>query len=153
MVSIPQVETIGIIGAGEMGTQLARAVVRAGYRVVIANSRGPHTLAALIDELGSAARADTAPGAARAGDAVIVSVPLKLDNDMPAGDLAGKVVLDTNNYMPWRDGRFEDVDAGRLTVHELRQLQLPASKVAKAFTYFRTGEVAKPALADAPPGV
>lgn len=137
MVTIPQVETIGIIGAGEMGTQLARAVVRAGYRVVIANSRGPHTLAALIDELGSAARADTASGAARAGDAVIVSVPLKLDNDMPAGDLAGKVVLDTNNYMPWRDGRFEDVDAGRLTVHELRQLQLPASKVAKAFTHIQ----------------
>src|SRR5690606_28211576 len=125
------VTTIGIIGAGEVGGQLARAVIRNGYQVVIANSRGPETLTRLVAELGPAARAATAADAAAAGDFVIIAVPLKLDNDMPTPQLAGKIVLDTNNYMPWRDGHYEVVDSGEKTVHEIRQEQLPASKVAK----------------------
>jgi len=139
---------IGIIGAGEMGSQLARAAVRHGHRVVLANSRGPHTLGAVIEELGPRARAATAADAAKAGDFVIISVPLKLDNDMPVEQLAGKVVLDTNNHMPWRDGVFASVVSGRQTVHELRQQQLPTSRVAKAFTHIqapRLFELARPA--------
>lgn len=139
--------TIGIIGAGEMGSQLARAAVRHGYRVVIANSRGPQTLGRLIEELGPRARAATAPDAADAGEFVIISVPLKLDNDMPTEQLAGKIVLDTNNHMPWRDGVFASVVSGQQTVHELRQQQLPTSRVAKAFTHIqapRLFELARP---------
>ena len=126
---------IGIIGAGEVGSQIARAAIANGYEVVIANSRGPETLTGLVDELGPSARAATAAGAAEAGDFVVVAVPLKLVNDMPAEQLAGKVVIDTNNYMPWRDGHFAVVDSGEKTEHELRQEQLPLSKVAKAFTH------------------
>jgi 8-hydroxy-5-deazaflavin:NADPH oxidoreductase len=129
--------TIGIIGAGELGSQIARATIAKGYRVVIANSRGPETLAALVDELGPSARAATAAEAARAGDFVIVSVPLKLANDMPAEALAGKTVLDTNNYMIWRDGHYPEIDRGEKTVYELRQEQLPTSKVVQAFTHIR----------------
>lgn len=129
--------TLGIIGAGEVGSQIARKAIANGYRVVIANSRGPETLAPLIEELGPAARAATAVEAASAGDWVVIAVPLKLDNDMPVAALAGKIVLDTNNYMPWRDGRFPVLDSGRMTVHELRQKQLPASKIAKAFSHIQ----------------
>lgn len=125
---------IGIIGAGEVGSQIARAAIATGYEIVIANSRGPETLKDLIHELGPSARAATAPGAAAAGDFVVVAVPLKLVSNMPREQLAGKIVLDTNNYMPWRDGHFPVIDSGEKTVHELRQEQLPASKVAKAFT-------------------
>ena len=64
-------------------------------------------------------------------------MPLKLVNDMPTEQLAGKIVLDTNNYMPWRDGQFAAIDSGEKTVHELRQEQLPASKVANAFTHIQ----------------
>lgn len=129
--------TIGIIGAGEVGSQLARAAIASGYRVVIANSRGPETLSGLVRELGGSAQAATAAEAALAGDFVIIAVPLKPDNDMPAEELAGKIVLDTNNYMPWRDGHFPVVDRGEKTVHELRQEQLPRSKVAKAFSHIQ----------------
>ena len=129
--------TIGIIGAGEVGSQIARAAIANGYRVVIANSRGPETLARLVAELGPDARAATAADAAEAGDFVVVAVPLKLANDMPVEQLAGKIVLDTNNYMPWRDGRYAEVDVGEKTEHELRQEQLPTSKVAKAFTHIQ----------------
>ena len=128
---------VGIIGAGEVGGQIARAAIAHGYQVVIANSRGPETLADLIDELGPSARAATAAGAAEAGDFVVVAVPLKPVNDMPAEQLAGKIVLDTNNYMPWRDGHYPLVDSGEKTEHELRQEQLPASKIAKAFTHIQ----------------
>lgn len=128
---------IGIIGAGEVGSQIARAAIASGYEVVIANSRGPETLQGLVGELGPAASAATAADAAEAGDFAVIAVPLKLANDMPVKQLAGKIVLDTNNYMPWRDGHFPIVDSGEKTVHELRQEQLPAPKVAKAFTHIQ----------------
>lgn len=129
--------TIGIIGAGEVGSQIARAAIAARYKVVIANSRGPETLSDLIAELGPAARAATAADAAASGDFVVIAVPLKLANDMPVEQLAGKIVLDTNNYMPWRDGHYPIIDSGEKTIHELRQEQLPTSMVAKAFTHIQ----------------
>lgn len=129
--------TIGIIGAGEVGSQIARAALANGYRVVIANSRGPETLSGLIAELGPSARAAYAAQAAAAGDFAVVAVPLKVVNDLPVRELAGKIVLDTNNYMVWRDGNIPAVDSGSRTIHELRQEQLPTSKVAKAFTHIQ----------------
>ena len=133
--------TIGIIGAGEVGSQLARAAIAHGYQVVIANSRGPETLRALIDDLGSLAGAAIAADAAEAGDFVIVAAPLRLVSNLPAQQLAGKIVLDTNNYMPWRDGRYPVVDSGEKTVHELRQEHLPGSKVAKAFSHIQASRL------------
>lgn len=135
--------TIGIIGAGEVGSHIARAAIAANYNVVIANSRGPETLTALIQALGPKAKAATAEDAARAGDFVVIAVPLKLDNNMPTDALAGKIVIDTNNYMIWRDGNFPVVDSGEKTVHELRQEQLPTAKVAKAFTHIQAPRILK----------
>lgn len=133
--------TIGIIGAGEVGSQIARAAIANGYNVVISNSRGPETLKDLVDELGPSARAATAREAAAQGDFIVIAVPLKLVNNMPAAELAGKVVVDTNNYMIWRDGHYPTIDSGEKTAHELRQEQLPASKVVKAFTHIQAPRI------------
>jgi len=103
---------IRIIGAGEVGSQIARAALANGYQVVVANSRGPETLEDLVTELGPKARAARAAEAAEAGDFAVVAVPLKLVNDMPVEEPAGKIVLDTNNYLAWSDGRFEVIDSG-----------------------------------------
>ncbi|MGI5191984.1 NADPH-dependent F420 reductase [Promicromonospora sp. CA-289599] len=131
--------TIGILGAGQAGSTLARAAIGAGYDVVIANSRGPRTLRGLVSELGSRARAAWAADAATAADFAFIAFPYAptgtLPVELPVDELAGKIVLDNNNYMVWRDGNLPEVDSGRRTVHELRQEQLPASKVAKAFTH------------------
>src|SRR5690242_13510986 len=70
------VTTIGLIGAGKIGSQLARLAVANGYNVVISNSRGPDSLSALVAELGPRARAATALEAAKAGDIVVVTIPL-----------------------------------------------------------------------------
>lgn len=133
--------TIGIIGAGEVGSHIAAAAICCGHKVVLANSRGPETLSDLIGQLGASARAATAREAALAGDFVVIAVPLKLENNMPATELAGKVVIDTNNYMAWRDGHFPVVDSYEKTEHELRQEQLPHSKVVKAFTHIQAPRI------------
>ena len=126
---------IGLIGAGHIGSQIARLAVANGFQVVISNSRGPETLATLVNELGPNARAASAVDAAKAGDIVVVTVPLKNYRDVPVAPLAGKIVIDTNNYYPQRDGHIPELDNESTTTSELLQSHLPASKVVKAFNH------------------
>ena len=125
--------TIGLIGSGLIGSSLARLAIAQGHDVVLSNSRGPETLADLVAELGPKARAATAAEAAQAGDIVVVTVPFGRYREVPAQPLAGKVVIDTNNYYPDRDGRFEDVEAGTVTESELLAQHLVGAKVVRAF--------------------
>jgi predicted dinucleotide-binding enzyme len=128
-------KTIGLIGAGHIGSQLARLAVANGYDVVVSNSRGPQTLSALVAELGPKARAATPAEAAAAGDLVVVTIPLKNYRDVPVAPLAGKIVIDTNNYYPQRDGHIPELDNESTTTAELLQAHLPKSKVVKAFNH------------------
>ncbi|MFI5933683.1 NADPH-dependent F420 reductase [Actinoplanes sp. NPDC051494] len=125
--------TVGFIGSGYIGSAVARLAVAAGYDVVVSNSRGPETLAELVTELGSRAKAGTAVEAAEAGDIVVVSVPFKAFKDLPVKELAGKVVLDTNNYYPQRDGHFAELDNGSVTSAALEQKFLGEARVVKVF--------------------
>jgi predicted dinucleotide-binding enzyme len=133
--------TIGIIGAGHIGSQVARAAIASGYDVVISNSRGPETLADLVAELGPKARAATATEAAEAGDFAVVTVPLKAYRDVPVAPLAGKIVIDTNNYYFERDGRIESLDKGEATVSGLLQEHLPTSRVVKGFNHIKSVDI------------
>lgn len=134
-------KTIGLIGAGHIGSQVARLAVASGYEVAISNSRGPETLGDLIAELGPKARAVTPLEAARAGDLVIVTVPLKNYRAVPVEPLAGRIVIDTNNYYPERDGRIPELDDESTTTAELLQAHLPASKVVKAFNHIYASQL------------
>lgn len=133
--------TLGIIGAGHIGSQVARLAIANGYDVVIANSRGPETLADLVAELGPNARAATAEDAAAAADVAVVTVPLRAIDDLPAEQLAGKIVLDTNNYYFERDGHIDALDKGETTTSELVQRALPNSRIAKAFNHIFASEI------------
>ncbi len=133
--------TIGFIGAGHIGGQTARKAVELGYDIVISNSRGPEALADLVAELGPKARAATPAEAAAAGDFAVVSVPLRSIQDVPVDPLAGKIVLDTNNYYWERDGHVPALDAGEATTSGLLQEHLPQSKVAKAFNHIRFSQI------------
>jgi len=126
-------KTIGFIGAGNIGGALAGLAVDARYGVVISNSRAPDTLSDLVGKLGPNARAATAADAASAGDLVVVTVPLKAYREMPVKPLAGKVVIDTNNYYPDRDGRIAELDDERTTSSALLQTHLGTESVVKAF--------------------
>ena len=133
--------TIGLIGAGHIGSQVARLAIRNGYDVVLSNSRGPETLADLVRELGPKARAATTAEAAAAGDLVVVSIPLKNIASVPVGPLAGKIVIDTNNYYPQRDGHIRELDEERTTTSGFLQRHLPKSKVVKAFNHIYAAEL------------
>jgi hypothetical protein len=133
--------TIGLIGSGHIGSQVARLAVANGYNVVLSNSRGPETLADLVKELGPKARAATPVEAAAAGDIVVVTVPLKAYKSVPVEPLAGKVVIDTNNYYPQRDGHIPELDNESTTTAELLQAHLPKSKVVKAFNHIYASQL------------
>lgn len=134
--------TLGLIGAGRIGGTLARLAAQQGYDVVVSNSRGPDTLRDLVAEIGSNARAATVEEAADAGDLVVVSVPLHAYTQVPAKPLEGKIVLDTNNYSPERDGHLDALDRGETTSSGLLAAHLPGAKVVKAFNTIRWDELA-----------
>ncbi len=134
-------KTIGFSGSGHIGSQVARLAVAQGYDVVMSNSRGPETLADLVKELGPHARAATPEDAARAGDIVVVTVPLKNYKQVPVEPLKGKVVIDTNNYYPQRDGNIPELDNESTTTSELLQAHLPESKVVKAFNHIYAAQL------------
>jgi predicted dinucleotide-binding enzyme len=139
---------IGIVGSGKIGGTLARRFVDAGHEVAISNSRGPETLAGLVEELGPHAEAVTAAEAERFGELIVVSVPFGRYRELPADSVAGKVVIDTNNYYPQRDGNFEELDTDRSTSSELVQAHLPGARVVKAFNailWSRLRDDARPA--------
>jgi 8-hydroxy-5-deazaflavin:NADPH oxidoreductase len=125
--------TVGLIGSGNIGGTVARLAVAAGHDVVLSNSRGPDTLKELVDELGQHASAGTPAQAAEAGDIVVVTIPLRAYRSVPVEPLAGKVVIDTNNYYPQRDGRIAELDDESTTTSELLQAHLPTSRVVKVF--------------------
>lgn len=133
--------TLGIIGAGHIGSQVARAAITVGYDVVISNSRGPETLADLVADLGPKARAATAAEAGEAGDVVVVTVPLHAYGAVPVAPLAGKIVIDTNNYYWERDGRIPALEEGKATVTGMLQEHLPESRVAKGFNHIEAKDI------------
>ena len=141
--------TIGLIGAGHIGGQLARLAVAHGHDVVLSNSRGPETLSGLVAELGLKARAATPGEAAAAGEIVVVTIPLKNIQTVPVAPLAHKVVIDTNNYYPQRDGQIPELDNETLTTSELLQRHLPTSTIVKAFNHIQAAALTAEAQ---PPG-
>ncbi|WP_104099675.1 NADPH-dependent F420 reductase [Cryobacterium sp. M96] len=133
--------TLGIIGAGNIGSQLARLCVANGYDVVVSNSRGPETLTDLIGELGPHSRAATPAEAAAAGDLVVVTIPLNQIHTLPTTELAGKLVIDTNNYYPQRDGDIAALDDESTTTAELLRDRLPESTIVKAFNHIYAADL------------
>ncbi|MFE7565606.1 NADPH-dependent F420 reductase [Streptomyces sp. NPDC057539] len=141
-------KTLGLIGAGNIGSALARLAVAAGLDVVLSNSRGPETLTDLVAELGPRARAATPAEAAEAGDLVVATILLGAYEQLPAAALADKTVIDTMNYYPDRFGPIAELDESGLTSSSLVQRHLADSQVIKAFNnvdFVRLFTLARPA--------
>jgi 8-hydroxy-5-deazaflavin:NADPH oxidoreductase len=137
----PGMTTIGIIGSGHVGQNLAKAAIAHGYDVVLSNSQGPDSLAGLVKELGPQASAATPAQAAADGDFAIVAIPITTIDQVPVAPLAGKVVIATINYFPERLGHIPEIDDGTTTAPGLLQAHLPTSKVVRAFSMINAGEM------------
>ncbi len=124
---------IGIIGAGNIGANAARLFVKAGHEVAISNSRGPQTLDDLAAELGDNATASTVANAIDFGDVIFISIPLGKYAELPTNGWAGKIVIDSNNYYPERDGQITGLDSGETTSSQLLANHLPGARIVKGF--------------------
>lgn len=134
---------IGIIGAGFIGRALATLAVKSGHDVMISNSRGPQTLGSTAVAIGC--KTGSTVDAAGFGDVVFVAIPLKAYRSLPPQALAGKIVVDANDYYPQRDGNIEALDTHAATTSGLLQQHLPHSKVVKAFNAILQADLEKDA--------
>lgn len=133
--------TIGLIGAGHIGSQIARAAIAHGHDVVLSNSRGPETLTDLVTELGPSARAATPAEAAAAADIAVVTTPFGAIGAVPVEPLVGKPVIDTNNYYSQRDGVVAELEDSSSTSSELLQRHLVGAHVVKAFNHIQAAAI------------
>ncbi len=124
---------IGIIGAGNIGGTAAKLFIKAGHEIAIANRRGAETLKDLIVELGENAQAVSIEDAARFGEIVFISIPFGKYATLPADAFGGKIVIDSNNYYPDRDGKFEELDNNKTTSSEMLAEHLRGARIVKGF--------------------
>jgi EmrB/QacA subfamily drug resistance transporter len=122
---------VGIIGSGSIGGTAAALLARAGHEVALSNSRGPDSLLSTIENLGPNVKAVTPTEAASFGDVVLLAIPFGRYQELPAQQLAGRVVVDATNYSPKRDGVIDGLDDG-LTSSEVIADFLPGASVVKA---------------------
>jgi predicted dinucleotide-binding enzyme len=126
--------TIGILGAGKLGTALARLAIRAGYRTFISGSGDPAAIQLIVDVMSPGAIAQSPREVAAEADVVILALPLGKYRALPVAELAGKVVVDAMNYWPPTDGTLDEFEAG-VSSSEVVQAFLPDSHIVKTFSH------------------
>ena len=153
--------TIGIIGAGALGSSVARLLAKSGISATIANSRGPESLGHLVGELGPSIKAVTAKEAASA-DIVLVAVRW-VDLEKTLGGLPawnGRIVIDGTNPVAFLDPGSPDAKDPNnpLAAYSIRALDLggkhssevfrgfvPGARIVKAFNHLDASVLAEPA--------
>jgi predicted dinucleotide-binding enzyme len=142
------VRTIGILGAGRVGTALGRQALKAGYDVKIATGRPPAEIALIVDMLVPGAEAVTASTAARDGDIVVLALPLGKYQSLAPQSLADKIAIDAMNYWAPTDGALAEFE-GEASSSEVVQRFLPRARLVRTLNHIGYHELEEQGL---PPG-
>jgi predicted dinucleotide-binding enzyme len=126
--------TVGVLGAGRVGTAVARQVIRAGYDVLIAASGDPADIELIVGVMAPGAQAVTAAEAAARSDLVILSLPLHRYRSLDPASLRGKVVVDAMNSWPETDGEIPELAASPSS-SEMVQAFLAGSHLVKTLNH------------------
>lgn len=129
---------IGIIGAGRMAQAVGLLATAAGHQVMLSNSRGPETIRHIGQQIGC--EVGTVDDVAAFGEMIVAAIHLQMSPTIPTTPLAGKVVLNPQNYFP-HFGPVPELDSGELTTAEVLARHLPGSKVVKALNSILVGDV------------
>lgn len=142
--------SLGILGAGRVGTVLARLAVSAGYRVRIAGSGDPSRVGA--GALATTATAQWAGDVAHESDAVILAIPLGRYRELPVAQLQGRLVIDAMNHWWELDGLRPDLADLRTSTSETVQKFLGRARVVKAFNHMSARDLEEEARTPGAPG-
>jgi 8-hydroxy-5-deazaflavin:NADPH oxidoreductase len=139
------IRTIGILGAGRVGTALARQALKAGYEVLVATARPPAEIELLVEVMAPGAKAVTADAAARASDLVILAVPLAKYRKLDPESLSGKIAIDVMNYWAPTDGTLAEFE-GHVSSSEVVQEYLRHTRLVRTLNHIGYHEVEEDAL-------
>ncbi|WP_342746928.1 NADPH-dependent F420 reductase [Georgenia soli] len=131
---VSRVRTIGVLGAGRVGTAVARQSLRAGYDVLVATAADPSEISLIVEVMAPGARAVTAAEAVRGSDVVVLSVPLRRYRTLDPELFAGRVVVDAMNYWPETDGHLPVME-GEVSTSEVVQTHLAGARLVKTLNH------------------
>ena len=138
---------LGIVGAGKLGTTLARAALAAGYDVALSGSGSAQDIALTVDVLAHGARATTTDEVVRHADVIVLAVPTHRFRELAPELFEGKVVIDAMNYWPPVDGDDEELADAPSGTSVVVQERFPSARVVKSLNqlgYHELEEQARP---------
>ena len=123
---------LGIIGAGKMGTAVARAAVAAGYDVAIAGSGPADDIALTVEVLAPGARAATTDEVVDHADIIVLAVPTHRFRELPPDLFDGKILIDAMNYWQPVDGDDPELAGAAAGTSVVVQQHFPSARVVKS---------------------
>lgn len=137
---ISQVKTIGILGAGRVGTAIARRAIAAGYEVRLATSKTPEDIDLVLEIMVPGAKADTAENVIAAADIVVLALPRSKHRSLSPELLANKIVVDAMNYWAPTDGTIAEFE-GERSSSEIVQEFLVHARLVRSFNHMGYHEI------------
>jgi predicted dinucleotide-binding enzyme len=144
-------KSVGILGAGKVGTAIARQAMKAGYSVSIATAKPPEDIELIVEFTAPGATATTAEALMRDSDLIVIAVPLAKYRTLDASGLAGKVAIDVMNYWAPTDGMIADFE-GEQSSSEVVQMHLPETRLVRTLNHIGYHELEQNALPAGRPG-